>query len=217
MHSGQPCGMVMDSREHSMRPDWIVQAEYEHRVHLIEMVLDGHDNVFVGHVGHIDDKGAGGGGVDGDGDRVGAVGLMCAQHDCNIDMRRNSFTRTRSIKTGRQGPKMSRTTTRTRSPSPWRRTRRATTPRLSLTLGGTRGTSSYLSNAASLLGARGVQDHHFHQGTGALQQTILVEKAKLGQSDGKRCRKEQDSVAELTNVRGQLSGAGSNEKVEKAG
>ena len=158
-----------------------MQAEYENRMHLSVMELDRHDNVFAGHVGHLDDKGAGGGGGEGDGDRVVAVGIMCAQHDCNIDMRRDSFTRTRSIETGRHGPRLSRTTTRTRSPSPWRRTRKATTPRLSLTLGGTRGTSSYLSSAASLLGARGAQDHHFHQGTGALQQTILVEKAKLGQ------------------------------------
>ena len=127
VHSVQPCGMVLDGREHSMRPDDNVQTGYEHRVHLHDMVLDGHDDVFVGHVGHLDDKGAGGGGGEGDGDCVGAVGLMCAKLDCNIDMRRNSFARTRSIETGRQGPRLSRTTTRTRSPSPWRRTRRATT------------------------------------------------------------------------------------------
>ena len=65
VHSGQPCGMVMDSREHSMRPDGIVQAEYEHRVHLSKMLLNGHDNVFVGHVGHLDDKGPGEGGGEG--------------------------------------------------------------------------------------------------------------------------------------------------------
>ena len=67
----------------------------------------------------------------------------------------------------------------------------------------------------SLLGARGVQDHHFHQGTGALQQTILVKKANIVQSDGKRCRKEQVAVADQCERA--ASGAGTNEKVEKAG
>ena len=62
----------------------------------------------MGHVGHLDDKDAGGGGEEGDGDRVGAVGLMCAELDCNIDMRR-------SIGTGRQRSGLSRTTTRTGS------------------------------------------------------------------------------------------------------
>ena len=82
--------------------------------------------------------------------RVGAVGLMCAELECNIDMHR-------SIGTGRQRSGLSRTTTRTGSTPPWSRTRRSMPLILSLTLGGTRGTTSYLSTAASFLGARGTR------------------------------------------------------------
>ena len=53
-----------------------------------------------------------------------------------------------------------------------------------------------LSSAAFILGAKAVQDHHFLGMTGAHKQTILVEKAFLGQSDGKRCEKGTISVAD---------------------
>ena len=171
----------------------------ERREKIEEILIVNDDDVFVGHV---DDKGGGGGGGGGDGDNVGAVGLMCARLETNIDIRRTSFARTRSRETRRQGSGGSRTTTRTSSPSPWRRTRRATSSirRRTMTPGGTGGTSSssstsYLSSAASLLGARGIQDHQLLLGTGTFEQTKLVEKAKLDQLDGKCSTIEQVSVA----------------------
>ena len=149
----------------------------------------GYDNMNVGHMGHpgcmdaggggghLCDRGVGGDGGEGDGGRVGAIGLMCNVSECNIEMRR-------SIETGRTRLGLNRTG----ATSPWRRTRSSTPSRRSLTRGGTRGTSSNLSSAAFILGATEVQDHRFLGMTGAQKQTILVEKAFLGQSDGKRCR-----------------------------
>ena len=78
---------------------------------------------------------------------MGAIGLICNVSACNIEMRR-------SIKTGRTRLGLSRTG----AISPWGRTRSSTSSRLSLTRGGTRGTSSYLSSAALILGAMQVQD-----------------------------------------------------------
>ena len=53
----------------------------ERREKIEEILIVNDDDVFVGHV---DDKGGGGGG--GDWDNVGAVGLMCARLETNIDI-----------------------------------------------------------------------------------------------------------------------------------
>ena len=135
--------------------------------------------------GHLCGRGVGGDGGEGDGGRVGAIGLMCNVSECNIEMRR-------SFETGRTRLGLSRTG----ATSPWGRTRSSTSSRRSLTRGRTRGTSSNLSSAAFILGATEVQDHRFQGMTGAHKQTILVEKAFLGQSDGKRCKKGPISVAD---------------------
>ena len=71
--------------------------------------------------------------------------------------------------------------------------------------------SSNLSSAAFILGAKQEQDHHL-QGIGAHKQTILVEKAILGQWDGNRCKKGAISVTDqcerAANTSGSQSGEG---------
>ena len=92
-------------------------------------------------------------------------------------------------------------------------TRSSTPSRRSSTRGGGWGTSSSqnLSNAAFILGANQEKDHHL-QRIGAQEQTILVEKAILGQWDGNRCKKGAyfvtDQCERAANTSGSQSGEG---------
>ena len=138
-----------------------------------------------GGAGHLSGRGVGGDGGEDDGGRVGAIGMCCSITNANIEMRRNFEPGSR---TRQPGSRTSSVLRRTGSTPPWGRTRSSTPSRRSLTRGGGWGTSSSqnLSNAAFILGANQEKDHHL-QRIEAQEQTILVEKAILGQWDGNRC------------------------------